>query len=57
MTAAIANFVCAAAVFRFPDGTVAFVNSWTHVLDLVVLQSDKPRTLGGARNPATHRRV
>ena len=42
LTAAIANMVCAVAVYLFPDGTVAFVNSWTHGLDLVVLQSDKP---------------
>ena len=47
LTAAIANIVCAAAVYMFPDGAVAFVNSWTHGLDLVVLQSDKPWTLGG----------
>lgn len=47
LTAAIANIVCAVAVYLFPNGTVAFVNSWTHGLDLVVLQSDKPWTLGG----------
>jgi len=47
LTAAIANIACAATVYLFPDGTVAFVNSWTHGLDLVVLQSDKPWTLGG----------
>jgi hypothetical protein len=47
LTAAIANIVCAVAVYLFPDGTVAFVNSWTHGLDLVVLQSDKPWTVGG----------
>jgi hypothetical protein len=47
LTAAIANIVCAVAVYMSPDGTVAFVNSWTHGLDLVVLQSDKPWTLGG----------
>ena len=29
----------------FPDGTVAFVSSWTHELDLVVLQSEKPWSL------------
>lgn len=47
LTAAIANIVCAAAVYVFPDGTVAFVNSWTHGLDLVVLQREKPWTPGG----------
>lgn len=46
LTAAITSIVCAAVVYMFPDGTVAFVNSWTHGLDLAVLRSDKPWTLG-----------
>ena len=47
LTVAIVSIVCAAVVYLFPDRTVAFVNSWTHGLDLAVLQSDKPWTLGG----------
>lgn len=47
LTAAILSLVCAVAVYLFPDGTVEFVNSWTHGLDLAVLRGDKPWTLGG----------
>lgn len=39
LTAAILSLVCAVAVYLFPDGTVEFVNSWTHGLDLAVLSS------------------
>lgn len=46
LTAAIVSVVCAAAVYLFPQGTVDFVNSWTHGLDLTVLRSDRPWTLG-----------
>lgn len=47
LTSAITSIVCAAVVYVFPDGTVAFVNSWAHGFDVAVLQSDKPWTLGG----------
>jgi hypothetical protein len=47
LTAAIISLICAAAVYLFPDGTVAFVNSWTHGLDLTSLRTDRPWTLGG----------
>ena len=47
LTTAIVSIVCAAAVYLFPDGTVAFVNSWTHGLDLAALRSGEPLTLGG----------
>ena len=47
LTAAIISLVCTAAVFLFPDGMVNFVNAWVHGLDLSVLKSDKPWTLGG----------
>jgi hypothetical protein len=47
LTTAIVNIVCAAAVYLFPDGTLAFVNSWTHGIDLAALQSEKPWTVGG----------
>ncbi|MGQ0430521.1 MAG: DUF5676 family membrane protein [Gammaproteobacteria bacterium] len=47
LTAAVTSVICAAAVYLFPDATVAFVNSWMHGLDLAALRSDKPWTLGG----------
>jgi hypothetical protein len=47
LTTAVISVVCAAAVYLFPQGTVDFVNSWTHGLDLTMLRSDKPWTLGG----------
>ena len=47
LTALVISVVCAAAVYLFPQGTVDFVNSWTHGLDLTMLRSDKPWTLGG----------
>jgi hypothetical protein len=46
LTAAIVSVICAAAVYLFPDGTIGFVNSWTHGLDLAVLRSDRPMTAG-----------
>jgi hypothetical protein len=45
LTVAIVSVVCAVAVYLFPQGTVDFVNSWTHGLDLTVLRSDRPWTL------------
>ena len=47
LTAALISVLCALAVYLFPQGTVDFVNSWTHGLDLTVLKSDRPWTLGG----------
>lgn len=47
LTAAVISLVCTVAVFLFPDGAVNFVNAWVHGLDLTVLKSDKPWTLGG----------
>ena len=46
LTAAVISVVCAAAVYLFPEGTVNFVNSWTHGLEITVLRSEKPWTLG-----------
>jgi hypothetical protein len=46
LTAAIVSIVCALAVYLFPQGTVEFVNSWTHGLDLTLLREDRPMTLG-----------
>ena len=47
LTVAVISLVCTAAVFLFPDGMVNFVNAWVHGLDLTILKSDKPWTLGG----------
>lgn len=47
LTVAVISLVCTAAVFLFPDEMVNFVNAWVHGLDLSVLKSDKPWTLGG----------
>ena len=46
LTAAIVSILCALAVYLFPQGTVEFVNSWTHGLDLTVLRTERPMTLG-----------
>lgn len=46
LTAAMISILCAIAVYLFPEGTVEFVNSWTHGLDLTVLRSDRPMTFG-----------
>lgn len=47
LTAAVLSLACAAAVYFFPQGTLDFVNSWTHGLDLTTLRSERPWTLGG----------
>lgn len=47
LTAAIVSIVCGVAVYLFPQGTLEFVNSWTHGLDLTALRTDRPVTLGG----------
>jgi len=44
LTAAVVSVVCAVAVYLSPLGTVRFVNSWTHGLDLTVLRTDEPLT-------------
>lgn len=46
LTAAVVSVVCAVAVYLSPLGTVRFVNSWTHGLDLMVLRTDEPLTAG-----------
>lgn len=45
LTTAVISVVCAVAVYLFPQGTVDFVNSWTHGLDLTMLRSDRPWTM------------
>ncbi|OGV78196.1 MAG: hypothetical protein A3I83_01610 [Methylotenera sp. RIFCSPLOWO2_02_FULL_45_14] len=50
LTAAIVNVICAVAVYLFPDGTISFINSWTHGLDLTVLRNNKPWTVDSMAN-------
>lgn len=47
LTVGALSLVCAFAVWLSPEGTVSFVNSWTHGLDLTVLRVEKPWTWGG----------
>lgn len=47
LTVAVVSVVCALAVYLSPEGTLEFVNSWTHGLDLTTLRSDRVWTLGG----------
>lgn len=47
LTAAAISLVCTAAVYLFPEAVVGFVNAWVHGLDLSLIVSDKPWTLGG----------
>ena len=47
LTVAVISLVCTVAVFLFPDGMIDFANAWMHGLDLTLLKSDKPWTLGG----------
>ena len=46
LTVAMVSILCAVSVYLFPDGTVEFVNSWTHGLDLTVLRTGRPITAG-----------
>lgn len=47
LSAAVISVVCTVAVFLFPEGMVGFVNAWVHGLDITLLMSDKPWTVGG----------
>jgi len=47
LTFAVVSLVCTAAVYLFPEATVGFVNAWVHGLDLTLIVTDKPWTLGG----------
>ena len=47
ITLAVLNTVCAAAVAIWPDGVVAFFNSFAHGLDLTPLKSTQPFSLFG----------
>ena len=45
ITLAVLNTVCAAAVAIWPDGAMAFFNSFAHGLDLTPLKSTQPFSL------------
>jgi hypothetical protein len=45
LTVAVISVVCSVAVYLFSQGTIDFVNSWTHGLDFTMLSTDKPLTL------------
>lgn len=44
-TLAVLNAVCAVAVAVWPDGVIAFFNSFAHGLDLTPLKSTQPFSL------------
>lgn len=46
LTAGTISLICALAVYLFPDGMIAFVNAWSHGLDLTLIRSSKPWTWG-----------
>ncbi|MBI5006060.1 MAG: hypothetical protein HZB95_02940 [Nitrosomonadales bacterium] len=46
LAAGTISLICALAVFLFPDGMINFVNAWFHGLDLNLIRSNKPWTLG-----------
>jgi hypothetical protein len=45
VTLAVLSTVCAAALAIWPDGTMAFFNSFVHGLDLTSLRSTQPFSL------------
>lgn len=44
LTAALLNVLCALLVLLFPDGSIDFVNAWSHGLDLRSIKSVRPAT-------------
>lgn len=46
LTAGTISMICALAIFLFPDGMISFVNAWFHGLDLTLIKSNKPWSLG-----------
>ncbi len=46
LTAVIISAVCALAIYLYPQATVDFVNSWTHI-DISTLIVERPMTLAG----------
>ncbi|MBI5435772.1 MAG: hypothetical protein HY937_01420 [Nitrosomonadales bacterium] len=47
LTAGTVSLICALAVFLLQEGMINFVNAWFHGLDLSLIRSNKPWTLGG----------
>jgi len=48
VTVGMVYLVCAVAVALFPDGTLAFFNTWLHGLDLTLVQRPAGRPLAAA---------
>jgi hypothetical protein len=46
-TAAALNVVCTVAVMLWPDGMIAFANSWAHGVDLKIIKATAPISAGG----------
>ena len=44
LAAALLNALCAALVLLLPDGSIDFVNAWSHGLDLRSIKSARPAT-------------
>ena len=47
VTAALVNSFCAAAVASWPEESIRLANTWSHGLDLQLIKSTVPQTLGG----------
>jgi len=48
VTVGMVYLVCAVAVALFPDGTLAFFNTWLHGLDLTLVKRPAGRPLAAA---------
>jgi hypothetical protein len=48
VTAGIVYVVCAVAVALFPDGTLAFFNTWLHGVDLTLVKRPATKALTAA---------
>lgn len=48
VTAGVGYIVCALAVALFPEGTLAFFNTWTHGVDVTLIRrpATKPLAVG-----------
>lgn len=48
VTAGVVYVVCALAVALFPDGTLAFFNTWAHGVDLTLLKRPGTKSLAAS---------
>jgi small-conductance mechanosensitive channel len=46
VTVALLYILCALAVALWPDGTIEFLNSWVHGVDLKAMKATTPMTFG-----------